>query len=223
MKRALLAVSGLVVLVACSSTTTTTSGSSSGGSSGNGSSSGSSGSEAPPASTTSATVDVDSSCPAFTPCGGNPSGTYDYTGGCVDVFASVRGMCSGIDASGVKVTLKGSIYFLAGNALKRDVTIDVSGTVLFPASCVANVCTAAEQGLQSTFPGATCTQAGTNCSCTIQKSTTNTNSTTFTVSGNTVTTNDGETYEICDQDGTLQYSGKSAGAEKGSWTLAKRE
>lgn len=170
-------------------------------------------------------MDVRGTCPAFAACGGTPSGTYDYTGGCSDVLAPLRRNCTGLNTTQTQVSVKGSIYFLAGDALRRNVTISVSGKATVPASCVGGTCIIVEQGLsQYGFSNATCTDLGGGaCECTLTRTTTRADATTYTVSGNAVTTADGDTYEICDDGTSLKYKGKSAGTESGTWELAKRE
>ena len=78
-----------------------------------------------------------------------------------------------------------------------------------------------EAALKSSFDTVTCTGSGA-CTCTIAKTTSVKNATTFAVSGNSVTTDDGESYQICAQTNTLRYAGKSLGSESGSWELVKR-
>ncbi len=223
-------------LVACTtSTTSTSSGSSSGGSSSGssgGSSSGSTSSsssggsssggvDAP--STTEAPVSIDKACGAFTACGGTLSGTYDYTSGCVpDVFSTIRAQCSGLDTTGIKATVKGSIYFLANSALERNVTVSISGSIKFPSSCVAGQCNVAENALKGEFSNASCTTAGSDCTCTLSRTDSNTGGTTFTVNGNRVTTADGDDYEFCVDGAKLTYQGKTSSAEDGTWELKKR-
>src|SRR4051794_37204359 len=106
-------------VVACGSTENSPGSSSSGGTSGSpGSSSGTDGSngsdassqeQAPPASTAEGDITYDKACTEFTACGGTPSGTYDYTSGCLgDLFSILRAQCPTADASGAKVTVAGS-------------------------------------------------------------------------------------------------------------------
>lgn len=187
------------------------------------SSGGSSSGDVPAASTKEVDIQFNAACAAFTPCGNTPSGTYDYTAGCVgDVFAQARANCDALDTSKAKATVKGSIYFLAGGALKRDVTVRVSGTLTFPNSCVFGQCALAETGLKTQFPNATCAANGANCDCTIDRTETNTAATTFTVVGNTINTADGDTYEHCVAGTSFKYKGNSAGAEGGTWELMRR-
>lgn len=118
--------------------------------------------------------------------------------------------------------MKGSLYFLAGGALERNVTSNVSGTVKFPDSCTGGFgCAAAEIALAKEFPNIKCTGT-TQCTCTASRSDTNTAATTYTVTGNTVKTADGDEYEYCVNASTLTYSGKTKEAESGVWQLKKR-
>src|SRR5204863_2273609 len=106
----------------------------------------------PAPSPTEATIDIDGTCPSFAGCGGSPSGTYDYAAGCIeDVFKQARSACPGLDTSKAKVTVKGSIYFLANAALHRAGTVTVSGSIKFPQSCSQGQCAAIEDGLKGSF------------------------------------------------------------------------
>lgn len=204
------------------------SGGSSGGSSGtasadgggaSSSSGGSSGSTGAPLG--EAPVDIDGTCSAFQACGGDPQGTFDYTGGCIeDVFAGARGACPALDTSKAIVKVKGSIAF-NGNALTRDVTVTISGSLTLPESCTAGQCAAIEAELKSAFDSVSCTGSS-SCICTISNTESEKDATTYTIQGSLVTTADGDEYSICEKSADLSYSGKSAGSEQGTFTLKKR-
>jgi hypothetical protein len=220
----------LGLLVACSSSSTTSNSSSSGssgttsssGSSGTTSSSGSSGNTEPAASTTAADVQLGGTCPAFTPCGGSLSGTYDYTGGCVaDALSSLKTACPTADTSKLTLKVTGSIYFLANAALHRNVTAVLGGSLTIPQACSFGQCATAQSQLTASGLTATCTGT-TDCTCTVSKTDKQTSATTFTVNGNTVTTGDGDTYDICLSGADLTYKGTAAGSEDGTWTLKQR-
>lgn len=206
-----------------SSSSTSSSGgstSSSGGSS-SGSSSGGNTNNRPPASPLEAPIDIDGACPAFTACGGNPIGAYDYQSGCLDdVFADLRNACPSVDTSKLKVTVKGTIY-LDGSSLGRDITGRTSGEITLPASCAQGQCAAVEANLKGAFDSVSCTGSS-SCTCTVSKTETNKDGTTYTIDGNTLTTADGDTYSICANGADLKYTGKSAGSEEGAFTLKKR-
>ncbi|MBX3260135.1 MAG: hypothetical protein KF782_10635 [Labilithrix sp.] len=166
-------------------------------------------------------IEVAGSCAPFSACGGSPQGTYDYTSGCVDdVFASAREQCPSLDTTNAKVTAVGSLYFKDG-ALSRRATVRISGTIVVPAACSAGRCAALADAYKSAFGSISCTGTA-DCVCTIESEESANSATTFTVTGNNVTTGDGETYAFCDEGDTLEYSGRSAGSEEGVWTLKRR-
>ncbi len=175
----------------------------------------------PPASSLEASIDVDGTCPAFSGCGGNPQGTFDYTGGCIDdVFADARKACPSLDASKVDVSVKGSLYF-AGNHVRRSVTLRVSGDLVLPAACTYGQCAMIEKQLQGSFDSVSCSGSA-DCTCTISKTDTDSDGTTYVIAGSTLTTAEGEKYEICENGAGLTYAGRSAGTERGTFELKKR-
>lgn len=176
----------------------------------------------PPASQTEAVVDIDGTCSAFAACGGVLEGTYDYTGGCVeDVFAGARGACPALDATKAIVKVKGSVTFNGGNVLTRDVTVSIGGSITFPQSCSLGQCAMIENELKSTFDSVSCS-GSTGCTCTISNTEHQKDATTYTVQGSLLTTADGDEYSICVQGLDFTYSGKSNGAEQGTFTLKER-
>jgi hypothetical protein len=179
----------------------------------------------PPASTTEGDVSFEAACPAFTPCGGALEGTYDFTGGCAgDVFAQIKANCPAIDFSGASVTIAGSLYFI-GNEVSRAVTAKVSGTIVVPAACAQPIggCASLQTALASSFDTITCTEGAANaCSCDIARSDVDASQSTFTISGNTATTADGQSYDFCVDGDDMTYTGKAASAEGGVWELTKR-
>ena len=230
-------VSSIVVLAACSADVVNPSGSSGSNSSGGGSGGGGGGtdtpgtppgtgdggsSSVPPASATEAPVTFDRTCAAFSACGGSIGGTYDYTAGCVDnVFDAAKTACPTIDVSGTKVTVTGSLHFTSGNKLTRASKVNIAGQVIVPATCARAQCAAVEAELRKVFDSASCT-GNAACTCTISDAKSANNTTTYAVSGSTVTTDDGETYSFCSEGSTLRYQGRSAGSEDGEWSLKKR-
>lgn len=178
-------------------------------------------SNAPPASTTEAEVDIDGTCSAFVACGGNPQGTFDYTGGCLDdVFSQARSACPALDTSNAVVKVKGSITF-KGAALTRDATVTISGSITFPQTCSAGQCALLENELKSAFDSASCSGSS-SCTCTISKTENEKDATTYTIQGSVVKTADGDEYTICEKGSDLSYSGASAGSEEGTFTMKKR-
>lgn len=175
----------------------------------------------PGPSTTEAPVDIDGTCPTLAACGGTLAGSYDYSGGCVDdVFAQARKSCAGLDTTGAKVSVKGTLHF-ANGLLTRNASSTISGSVVVPATCASGQCALAQQLLKNQFDSVTCTGTS-SCTCTINDTASTSNATTYTVSGSTVTTGDGDTYSFCVEGSKLTYKGKAPGSEDGVWTLAKR-
>jgi hypothetical protein len=175
----------------------------------------------PRASETEITFDTDGTCNAFTACGGNPTGTYDYQSGCVaNVFASIRQSCPGLDTSGVVIKGKGTVY-LDGVTLTRVISSHATGTVVFPQACNPVGCTALANALRPGFESITCTGT-TSCTCTISKRSVANDANTYTISGSTLTTGAGDRFEFCDKSGTIEYRGAGADADEGTWTLKKR-
>jgi hypothetical protein len=228
---ALVSVVASLVIAACTTNTTTGGPTSSGGPAGNDSGTPGTGTPTdggpsetlppPPASTAEANVDIGGTCPAFAACGGSPSGTYDYAGGCLsEVFAAAKAQCPTLDTSGAKVTVRGSLHFV-GNALTRDLVSTTSGTIIVPAACTAGQCSAVAAALKPGFDTVTCTGT-TSCTCTVKQTATTSNATTFSVAGDTLTTADGDSYSVCVQGSSFKYEGKSTAAEDGVWDLKKR-
>jgi hypothetical protein len=175
----------------------------------------------PAASTKEADVDINGTCSTFTACGGSPQGTYDYASGCVaNVFSAAEAQCPTLDTTNAKVRVTGSLYFV-GPALTRDAIVKISGSITVPVTCSMGQCAAVEAALKGSFDSISCTGAAA-CTCTIANTEIVKNATTFSVSGNTVTTGDGETYQICAQADSLRYTGNSLGSEDGHWELTKR-
>ena len=175
----------------------------------------------PPPSSKEADVVFDGTCSAFAACGGSPQGTYDYTAGCLtDAFAAAKAQCPTLDTTGADVKVKGSLHFL-GPALSRDAVVTISGTIVVPSAGSAGQCATVETALKGAFDTVSCTGIAA-CTCTIYNTEIVKSSSTFTVAGNTVTTGDGESYEICATAASLKYSGKSLGSEDGHWELTKR-
>jgi hypothetical protein len=184
--------------------------------------SGPSAKNAPPASTVAAPVELNAACPAFVACNAKPIGTYDYKSGCIgDVFADARKQCPAMQSVGVKADVVGSITF-DGALLARDVQAHVSGTLVFPADCTLGQCAQVESALRGAFDTASCTPQAGGCNCAVSKTSATKDIAGYSINGSTLTVDNGDTYEICETGGSFSYSGKSAGAEDGSWSLAKR-
>lgn len=182
------------------------------------------------ASTTSgpspATVDIQSQCPAFTPCGGAASGTWDYTGGCAELdFTGLQQACSGVTISNTSATVQGRVVF-GGGQVSRTYTATGKATVKVPATCAqpAGGCTVLQSEIQSGGMSAKCSDDGSGgCNCDVTSTMSDAASTSYSVQGDTIVTGDGNQYDFCVQGGTMQYTHSSGSSpEHGSFTLTKR-
>ncbi len=170
-------------------------------------------------------IHVEATC-AFTPCGGDPSGTWNYTDVCLvdsEVFAALYNACASATVDSASGTVTGSLSML-GAKLVLNATTTVNATVTLPQSCAFGQCAQIQGALAQGFPGATCS-AGTatgSCTCNISKSTNAVAGGTYTVSGNTVTTSGGRTYDFCVSGSTLEYHETTAtNPQLGVYTLSK--
>jgi hypothetical protein len=135
-------------------------------------------------------------CPAFTKCGGDITGNWKLTGGCLssDTFTAFKKQCPGLKESNVQIQASGTIDATA-TQLNRQTTIAVIANLEVPKSCSpVPSCALIESGLKTpvfgvAFDNATCTENGALCECLV--STTyhdNENSTYTTTPDGTLTT-----------------------------------
>jgi hypothetical protein len=89
-----------------------------------------------------ATVNVqfpfgDGGCPAFNACGGDPTGTWNYTGGCVveNLLSEAQGFCPNFVVNSSSGTVQGCVAF-GGGYVYRDVNWQASIAFDLPQSCL---------------------------------------------------------------------------------------
>lgn len=131
-------------------------------------------------------LQVASSCPGFTPCGGNPAGRWSYDAGCaVNPFTNLTGLCSGVTVSNPTGTISGCVAFSGAisGTVQRQVSWTITATATFPSSCVPTTCAALETAVRGYYPNATCTAVTGGCSCTITRPGSVNDSASFYVSG----------------------------------------
>jgi hypothetical protein len=212
--RTLFFVSFMGLVVGCGSATVNNNGGDGGSSNGDGSTMpGSDGGGNP----NGGPITFPAQCPAFTACGGNLVGTWDYSDGCVaDPFKDFKSACPALTVMDEKGTVKGSVTF-TDKTVKRAGSVAYSATIVLPPSCVQGVpC--------STFnmKGATCTGSGT-CNCQVTGSDSIVDEDTYTVQGSKVVTGGGNEYDYCVMGSKLQYTETGANAQHvGVFDLAKR-
>ena len=166
---------------------------------------------------------MEATCAAFTPCGGDVEGTWDYAEGCVtDPFNEVRATCPSATLENLTVKGQGFVTLNAGEAA-RNLTLSGSGVLNVPAACVSGTtCNSIAATLSATGATATCADADGGCRCDASLKKVIKESTTYTLSGNTLVTN-GRTYEYCVSGSTLQHRETgSSPTEPGTYKLTRR-
>ncbi len=174
-------------------------------------------------------LDLSGTCPAFTPCGGDITGTWNYTGACLsDAFAEAKQQCPGLTATNAKGTLIGTITATA-TTLTRNVTVNAEASLTFPSSCLTDFggdCSLLQAGINAKYKGKTTCTAGASGSCTCDFNgdiSPSSQPDTYTVSGTQITTGSGDTYDFCVMGDQLEER-KTAGSipEPGIYTLKRQ-
>ena len=75
-------------------------------------------------------------CPAFTPCGGDPIGSWKVSGGCVTeaVLADAKKQCAGLVESDVKFRARGTVVTTATN-VTRNTDVEYTAKLAVPPEC----------------------------------------------------------------------------------------
>lgn len=188
-----------------------------------------------------ATFDLTSgTCTETTPCGGDPTGTWDYSAGCIsdadlaDFQATVRQACPTATVSGVAGTMSGRVTF-GGNAVTRKGTVSAKTDLTIPQACASQVggdCNLVGQAIVTAgggqVKGATCATGGSGgCNCKVELAFSSDKiGTTYTTSGSKLTTSDGDEYDYCVKGQTLSHKQTRAGSrtsnEPGVYEATKR-
>lgn len=157
------------------------------------------------------------SCPAITPCGGNPVGKWNLSAACFALSAFDAG-CPGVtyDFSG---TGSGSME-LTTSSVSQEIWWAVTGTILVPQSCARTStlpCEVITLGIKAMGLSTKCTILGSSCSCPVSftgggvaSSDAGASGTSFSLSDPTGTT---RTYGYCIQNGNLSFQ-QSPGANQ---------
>ncbi|MHB8872102.1 MAG: hypothetical protein ACYC8T_00300 [Myxococcaceae bacterium] len=151
-------------------------------------------------------IEVQASCAAFTPCGGEVVGSWSYAEGCVeDPFPVIKSLCPAATYESLTVNAKGTLSFGSGTAT-RNVTLSGNGVLKVPAACAGSSCAALGATLTIAGIASTCSASGSagDCQCTFSAKQVIDEATPYTLSGNSLTTN-GRVYEYCVQDGALLH------------------
>jgi len=161
-------------------------------------------------------------CPAFSAMGGDPVGTWDYTGACVDttqLASAFANACQGAEKPTVKSakgTVQGRIIFTATDVARNVATttnavVTVAKTC-FPAMFQGQPCSTLGTLLASQVPGASCADGADvdhcDCNITIKGGQSGTNK--YTKSATQLTLDDGSVYDFTASGKTLQYQQTTA-------------
>ncbi len=179
-----------------------------------------------------ATFDITSGTCVETPsCGGSLEGTWDYSAACVptNALSGLASACPTASFTKLAGKMSGRLT-VRGNVIERKATVAVNADVTVPAACAQPVggCAGVSAVLRA-GPGvksANCTGTG-SCDCTIDADLVlDKSGTTFTTSGNTLTTSDGDEYSYCVTGGKLTHkqtkSGNPNRSEIGNYEATKR-
>jgi hypothetical protein len=161
------------------------------------------------------TITLSEDCPDFVPCGGSIVGTWAYESICIE-HSEITGAFPLICATGTVIeagggTVDGTIT-ATETSITRRIDTATNATILINPTCSGLGCDNLEMMVESMVPGAmaTCVEAGTTperCRCDVTFNTTIDETQTYTITGNTMTTGTGRTFDICvdASSGTLQY------------------
>lgn len=152
-------------------------------------------------------LQVGSSCPGFTPCGGNPTGRWVYDGGCaVNPITSVPG-CSAATVTNTGATITGCVSFSGPffGTVARKVDWVANASIHFPSSCVPTNCNDLQTAVRNYYPNATCGAGAGGCDCAVSRDGGVNDSASYVVSGSTIIAN-GINYPFCMPTGNdMQY------------------
>jgi hypothetical protein len=166
-------------------------------------------------------------CPAFTACGGDEHGTWDYTAACVskDYAAQIKQSCSGATIKSLTGTKKGTVL-IAGSGIARDVVTTVNMVVTIPGSCATPLggCPGVQATLQQAFPGTTCAASGSAGACDCGATITETirDATTYTKAGSRITVANGDVYDFCVTGSKMTYMEGGNNPTDGVFEMTKR-
>lgn len=169
------------------------------------------------------------SCPAKTPCGGDPKGTWKYAaGGCIDEV-DFSSFC---EAAVIKETNLKARGIIAIGATDFERAIEGTMSVKFevPRSCLLDAECAVIGSLLKTPPpngpglsAGTCKPAAAAgvCECEGTKKISDKRATTYTIDGNTLNTADGEIYDYCVEGNQMTYRQSFEGLVEGNVVMTK--
>jgi hypothetical protein len=179
---------------------------------------------------TGAFIDIQyKGCTPLAACGGDVTGLWRLSGGCVDdgAFDAAKGNCPGLTETNVKFQARG-VIFADATKITRKTEVKLSATLNLPSECklanpLGTTCKDAEAAVKFTgIATATCTDAaaGGGCVCDVGDTTTTNTNDAYTTSGNTLTSG-ASTYDYCVAGSEIKYKETTAKAVPAVFTLTK--
>jgi len=146
------------------------------------------------------TLSTATSCTLPTDCSGDITGRWAASEACVErsgLFPQLLGVCSTATFSITSSSVTGSVV-LEGGQFAQNVTYDVEATARLPNNCTGCRCTDKQAELRSAGIDATCfPQCTPDCTCILRTRVTASTDASYTLSGATLTTGDGDSIESC--------------------------
>jgi hypothetical protein len=165
-------------------------------------------------------------CPAFTPCGGDEVGTWDVTGGCIELDGAMDAlsMCPGASLTATG-RARGRVTF-TGTSARRVAQSEVTAVVFVPTLCAtfAGGCGAIQDLIAGQIPDIVCVTASDGCDCEGRLVTTIDDTDAYTISGNQIV---GTTkrWDYCVEGDSMRYvdvtPGSAMSREPGIITLGR--
>jgi hypothetical protein len=147
-------------------------------------------------------------CPPLVPCGGDEVGTWDVTGGCIELpLGGMLAVCPGatLDASG---RARGRVVF-DGTIARRIAQTEVVATLFLPAVCAGFVggCAGIEERIRMQSPDTACVEDGAgNCDCAVRQIGGIDDGDLYTIEGNEIVSSTaGRRWEYCVEGTSLRY------------------
>lgn len=180
----------------------------------------------------SAPIEVLPTCPTFVPCGGELSGSWCYTGVCIEEreFQEAASPCP-VTLRDFSGSIVGRVEFLSGMMLHRQTSAHVEGTIVVPSLCLLGGSTCAD--IQMTAQDAlgpdamvVCNpNASGGCDCDVVLDSNVDTTDTYSTLGTRITTGSGaseRTFDYCVDPGvSLRFrETTSGGAEPGVQSTA---
>lgn len=175
-------------------------------------------SDTPPAG--DAVITIADGCPAFSPCGGDPIGTWQYDSICIEesgIEALFAAQCPGTEILSGTGTADGLVEITA-TQITRMITTSVTAQVAVGGDTCIGICAAIPSVVRDMVPGATATcVSGTDgagndtCTCDVTFGSTLDETNAYTTEGNTIVTDAGtpdeRRFDYCvEGDGSLRYT-----------------